>query len=40
MDLVTAEARADAADLQQVRIDGHRDMTLAPDALNPKRKVT
>jgi hypothetical protein len=40
MDLVTAEARADAANLQQVRVSGHPDMTRPPDELDPKRKLT
>ena len=40
MDLVTAEARADAADLQGVRVAGHPDMTRPPGEPDSRRKVT
>ena len=40
MEMVAREAKEDAASLQQVRVEGHRDMTLPSDTHNSKRKVT
>ena len=40
MDLVAAEAKADRASLQRVRVSGHPDMTLPPNALDDRKKVT
>ncbi len=38
LDLVSAEAQADQADLNRVRLDGHRDMTMPPS--RPGKRVT
>ena len=40
LELVTKEAKEEAADLQRVRVEGHRDMTSPPDKLRRTRKVT
>lgn len=40
LELVSEEAKKDAASLQAVRVAGHRDMTLPPDSLRRDRKVT
>ena len=40
MDLVTAEARDDAASLQRVRVAGHPDMTNPPATRPAHKRVT
>jgi DNA-directed RNA polymerase subunit RPC12/RpoP len=40
LELVSEEAKQDQASLNQVRVAGHRSMTLPPDTHDPKKKVT
>lgn len=39
MDLVSEKAKEDAADLQAVRVVGHRDMTRKPEEFDGHKKV-